>query len=102
MTTIKLYFGGNGIKNELMIIAYNDNGEYYMQNYCDGEITVIKEKEDEQVYNHDGWCTATKINHINIEMKKLHEHNLTLSELDGIIGYLKNLRNREQMVIYDL
>lgn len=76
-----------------MIIAYNDNGECYVQNYCDGEITVTK--EGGQVCNHDGWCMATKIKHINIEMKKLHEHNLTLSELDDIMGYLKNLRNRE-------
>ena len=81
------------MKNKLMIIAYNDNGECYVQNYCDGEIAVTKEVE--QVHNHDGWCVPAKIKHINIEMKELHEHDLILSELDDIIGYLKNLRNRE-------
>lgn len=84
---------GDYVKNKLMIIAYNDKGECYIQNYCDGEITVTK--EGEQVINRDGWCMAAKIKHINIEMKKLHEHNLTLSELDDVIGYLKNLRDRE-------
>ena len=80
------------MKNKLMIIVYNDNGECYVQNYCDGEITVTK--EGEQMHNHDGWCMATKIKHVNIEMKKLHEHNLTLSELDDIIDHLKNLKDR--------
>lgn len=81
------------MKNKLMIIAYNNNGECYVQNYCDGEIAVTKEVE--QVHNYDDWCVAAKIKNINIEMKKLHEHNLTLSELDDVIGYLKNLRDRE-------
>ena len=80
------------MKNKLMIIAYNDNGECYVQNYCDGEITITK--EGEQVLNCDGWSMATKIKHINIEMKKLHECNLTLSELDDIIDHLKYLKDR--------
>lgn len=81
------------MKNKLMIIAYNNNGECYVQNYCDGEIAVTKEVE--KVHDHDGWCVTAKIKQINIEMKKLHEHDLTLSELDDIISYLKNLRSRE-------
>lgn len=81
---------GDYVKNKLMIIAYNDKGECYIQNYCDGEITVTK--EGEQVLNRDGWCMAAKIKHINIEMKKLHEHNLTLNDLDYIIDKLKSLR----------
>lgn len=78
------------MSNKLMIIAYNDNGECYVQNYCDGEIAVTK--EGEQMLNRDGWCMASKIKHINIEAKKLHENNLTLNDLDYIIDKLKSLR----------
>ena len=28
------------MKNKIMIISYNDKGECYMRNYCDGEINI--------------------------------------------------------------
>ena len=81
------------MKNKLMIIAYNDNGECYVQNYCDGEITI--NNEGKYIQTHDGLILGAEPKHTDITMKKLHKHNLTLSELDDVIGYLKNLRSQE-------
>lgn len=81
------------MKNKLMIITYNDTGRCYVQNYYGGEITI--HNEGEIIQNHDGWCLGANLKHTNIEMKKLHRHNLALSELDEIISYLVDLRSKE-------
>lgn len=78
------------MKNKLMIIAYNDNGECYIQNYCDGEISATHEMKS--VQSQEGFCESAVPLRTDIEMRNLQKHNLTLNDIDYIIDKLKSLR----------
>lgn len=78
------------MSNKLMIIAYNDEGKYYVSNYCDGDISATHEMKS--VQSQEGFCESTIHLHTDIEMRNLHKHNLTLNDLDCIIDKLKSLR----------